>query len=163
MAMSFARTWLGACALGISLFAAISAGSAARAEEGYVLPVPNITIYPGDTIKDAWLVDRDFSANTVATRGAVIQSRSALVGKLARRTLLPGVPIPVNGIGDPRTVANGGKVRVVFSQDGLEITTYATALQPGSVGEVISVRNLDSGLTISGIVQSDGSVRVGGG
>ena len=150
-------------AFGSGLIAVICAGGAAYAGESYMLPVPSVTIYPGDMIKDAWLVDRDFSGNTLAMRGTMIQSRSALVGKLARRTLLPGAPIPANSVTEPRAVSNGGKVRVVFSQDGLEITTYATALQNGSVGEVISVRNLDSGLTISGTVQEDGSVRVGGG
>ncbi len=59
-------------------------------------------------------------------------------------------------------MTNGAKVRVVFEQDGLVIETYAAALQAGGVGEVISVRNLDSGLTISGTIQADGSVRVGG-
>lgn len=150
-------------ALGISLLALLCIAGQAMADDVYVLPVPNITIYPGDVIKEAWLVDRDFSSNAGAAHGAVVQSRSQLVGKLARRTLLPGVPIPITGITEPRAVSNGGRVRVVFSQDGLEISTYATALQNGSVGDVISVRNLDSGLTISGIVQSDGSVRVGGG
>jgi flagella basal body P-ring formation protein FlgA len=163
MAVRFAPSGLRACVLVMGLVMTIGAGSAVRAEEDYVLPVPNITIYPGDTIRDAWLTDRDFSSNTALTRGGMIQSRSAIVGKLARRTLLPGAPIPANAVGAPRAVANGGKVRVVFIQDGLEISTYATALQAGGVGEVISIRNLDSGLTISGIVQSDGSVRVGGG
>ncbi len=163
MATSFARTGLRAYVLGVSLLAAVCTGGVARAGEDYFLPVPNITIYPGDTIKDAWLIDRAFSANTASVRGGVIKSRSALVGKLARRTLLPGVPIPMNGVGAPHAIANGGKVRVVFIQDGLEISTYATALQPGDIGEVISIRNLDSGSTISGIVQADGSVRVGGG
>jgi flagellar basal body P-ring formation protein FlgA len=148
---------------GIGLAAALSIAGQAIAGDVSVLPVPNITIYPGDIVKEEWLVDRDFSSNTGAARGSVVQSRSQIVGKLARRTLLPGVPIPINGVSEPRAVTNGGKVRVVFSQDGLEISTYATALQNGSVGDVISVRNLDSGLTISGIVQQDGSVRVGGG
>jgi flagellar basal body P-ring formation protein FlgA len=162
MALSFTRKLQRACVLGASLIAVSCAAAPGRAGEGYLLPVPNITIYPGDTIKETWLVDRDFSSNTAAKRGAVIEQRAEIVGKLARRTLLPGVPIPMNAVIEPRAVANGGKVRVVFVQDGLEISTYATALQPGSIGEVISVRNLDSGLTISGIVQSDGSVRVGG-
>jgi flagella basal body P-ring formation protein FlgA len=95
-------------------------------------------------------------------RTGVIDSRKMLVGKLARRTLLPGVPIPLNAVGEPNAISNGSRVRVVFDQEGLEIETYAIALQAGSVGEVISVRNPDSGVTISGIVQSDGTVRVGG-
>ena len=76
--------------------------------------------------------------------------------------MLPGLPISLNAVGEPRLVVDGQKVRVVFEQDGLVIETYAAALQAGGDGDVISVRNLDSGLTISGIVQADGSVRVGG-
>jgi flagellar basal body P-ring formation protein FlgA len=163
MGLSFIRKLQGACVVGISLLLGGLAAVPAWAGEDYILPVPNITIYPGDTIKEAWLVDHDFSSNTSALHGSVVVQRSRIVGKLARRTLLPGMPIPQNAVTEPRAIANGGKVRVEFVQDGLEIVTYATALQPGSVGEVISVRNLDSGLTISGTVQSDGSVRVGGG
>lgn len=149
--------------LGMGMAMVLLSAPAALAGEAYLLPVPSITIYPGDTIKGAFLVDRDFSSNSTALRGGVFQSREGLVGKLARRTLLPGTPIPINAVAEPRAVSNGGKVRVVFSQEGLEITTYATALQNGGVGDVISIRNLDSGQTISGIVQADGSVRVGGG
>jgi flagella basal body P-ring formation protein FlgA len=127
-----------------------------------VFPVPAITIYPGDMIRESYLVDRDFAGNPMAPRGGVIESRDELVGKLARRTLLPGVPIPVNAVTEPNTIANGTKVRVVFHQNGLTIETYAIALQAGKVGEAISVRNPDSGMTISGVVQADGSVRVGG-
>lgn len=155
------------------LFRSIAAGACAfcafvcfgslRAAESNVLPVPTITIYPGDSIKEAWLVDREFSPSFIGAKGALIDSRATIVGKVARRTLLPGAPIPWNAIMEPKTVANGAKVKMVFEEGGLTITTYGAALQSGSVGEVISVRNLDSGLTISGTVQSDGSIRVSGG
>ncbi len=93
----------------------------------------------------------------------MIESRAAIVGKIARRTLLPGAPIPWNAVTEPKAVLNGAKIRIVFEEGGLNITTYGAALQSGSVGEIISVRNLDSGYTVTGTVQSDGSVRVGGG
>jgi flagella basal body P-ring formation protein FlgA len=134
-----------------------------HAAEPNVLPVPTITIYPGDSIKDSWLVDREFSPSFVAPRGGLIDSRAPIVGKIARRTLLAGAPIPWNAIMEPKTVANGAKVKIVFQEDGLTITTYGAALQAGGVGEIISVRNLDSGLIISGTVQADGSIRVSGG
>lgn len=134
---------------------------AAPAYAGNVLPVPAVTIYPGDIIKENAIVDRDFGDGG-PMRGAAIDSRAALIGKIARHTLLPGLPISLNAVGEPRLVVDGQKVRVVFEQDGLVIETYAAALQAGGDGDVISVRNLDSGLTISGIVQADGSVRVGG-
>jgi len=68
----------------------------------------------------------------------------------------------LNAVRDPKTVTNGAKVRLLFEDGGLAITAYGTALQAGSVGEIISVRNLGSGLTVSGAVQADGSIRVGG-
>lgn len=145
-----------------ALTCALLACAPARAAQNNVLPVPSVIIYPGDTLKEALLVDRDFSADPPA-QGSVIDSRTALIGKVARRTLLPGLPIPLNAVNEPNAVANGAKVRVIFEQDGLIIETYAAALQSGSVGQVISVRNLDSGMTIAGTIQADGSVRVGGG
>jgi flagella basal body P-ring formation protein FlgA len=64
---------------------------------------------------------------------------------------------------EPRLVTNGARVKVVFSEGDLEITTYGAALQAGAAGDLVAVRNLESGLTISGVVQPDGSVRVDGG
>ncbi len=143
----------------VMVFASVAPLAAASS---MVLPVPVVTIYPGDMIKDNYVVDHDFAGDPTVPQGGVIDSRSALVGKVARQTLLPGVPVPLNGVSEPNAITNGARVRVVFEQDGLEIDTYAVALQAGSVGAVISVRNPDSGTTISGVIQSDGSVRVGG-
>ena len=50
---------------------------------------------------------------------------------------------------------------VIFKSGALIISATAVPLQPGSVGEMISLRNTDSGTTIRGIVQADGTVRVG--
>ncbi|ACK49011.1 flagella basal body P-ring formation protein FlgA [Methylocella silvestris BL2] len=134
----------------------------AHAAESHALPVPAITIYPGDPIKDEWLVDRDFGA-TSPLRGNVVTNRSAIIGKIARRTLLPGAPIPANVVAERKIVGNGTKVRIVFEQPGIEIATYGAALQDGALGDVISLRNIETGLTVTGVVQADGSVRVNGG
>ena len=65
-----------------------------------------------------------------------VLDRNALVGKTARRTLLPGLPIAANAVGEPKIVTIGAMVRVVFVEGGLTITTYASALQAGVVGDV---------------------------
>lgn len=151
--------WFGLTAI----IGAIPAG----AEDSRILPVPKLTIYPGDVISDDWLDDRDFARDFArdvpAGRPAMVESRAMMVGKIARRTLLPGAPVPVNAIGERNLVAHGAKVRVVFEDGELTIVTYGTALQSGAVGVVIPVRNMDSGVTISGTVQADGSVSVSGG
>jgi flagella basal body P-ring formation protein FlgA len=144
----------GACAL-----TACAAGPLAAAEMS--LPVPTVTIYPGDTIRDPMIADREVM--DAGAGPAVIDDRLAIVGKVARRTLLPGKPIPVGAVEDAKVVSNGAQVRIVFQEGGLVITTYAAALQNGRVGDLVRVRNLDSGVTVSGTVLPDGSVRVSGG
>ena len=84
-----------------------------------VLPVPAVTIYPGDTIRENAIVDHDFGSGG-PMQGAAIKSRAALIGKVARHTLLPGLPISFNAVGEPRLVVDGQKVRVIFEQDGLD-------------------------------------------
>jgi flagella basal body P-ring formation protein FlgA len=133
------------------------------AAAGTLLPVPGTTIYPGDVITEHALVDRDFSDDSVMGKMAGVRTRADLVGKVARRTLLPGQPIPSNAVGEPTVVANGKKVRILFEEGPLHISTLGTALQSGSAGDIISVRNIASGLTVSGTVQADGTVQVGGG
>jgi flagella basal body P-ring formation protein FlgA len=124
------------------------------------LPVPRVTIYPGDVIGDEQLMERAFIAHTVA-RGTVFDTRQAVLGKVARRTLLPGQPIPIAGTRDPYVVAQGNMALVIFETGGLTITTNATALQNGGVGDVVTLRNVDSGAIIKGTVASDGTVRLG--
>ena len=124
------------------------------------LPVPAVVIYPGEIIRDNLLVDSALNLPAMVV-GRVIDSRAALVGKVARQTLLPGKAIPTIAVNDPKVVLVGTQVRVIFQEGGLIITTYAQALQAGGVGEVIKLRNPESGLVLSGMVQADGTVRVG--
>ncbi len=59
------------------------------------LPTPKVVIYPGDIIRDDMLADLP-----AETASGLVRSRkrdSALVGKMARRTLLPGAAIPLAG------------------------------------------------------------------
>lgn len=141
---------------------AIGAGGA-QAGETLVLPVPKLTIYPGDTIGEDWLADREFTRDFVAARPALVDSRDAIVGKVARRTLLPGAPVPASAVSERKLVTQGTKVRLVFEEGGLAIVAHGTALQSGSAGAIVRVRNLDSGVTVTGTVQNDGSIRVSGG
>jgi|SRR5690606_11171427 flagella basal body P-ring formation protein FlgA len=128
---------------------------------GHQLPVPRITLYPGELIRSDHLIDRLFNARGLS-HSAFYRSRDDIIGKVARRTLLPGQPIPVNALRDPYLVVQGRTVQIVYRDGALTITGYAVALESGSEGAVIRVRNIDSGAIVKGIVESDGSVRVGG-
>jgi flagellar basal body P-ring formation protein FlgA len=125
-----------------------------------LLPVPSVTIYPNEEINDEHITERAFIAATV-TRGSVQEDRGQVIGKVAKRTLLKGQPVPVNALREPYLVLSGKPATVVFEEGGLSITSQATALQSGSVGDVVALRNIESGLAIRGVVAKDGTVRVG--
>lgn len=141
-----------------SLAAAPFAASAAEVES---LPVAAVTIYPGETVGEAMLAEREFPAGTAANY-PVVATRAALAGKIARRTLLPGKLIARNAIGEPELVAKGSIIEASYEGGGLLITTSVLALQAGQLGALIQVRNVDTGKVVIGAVQPDGNVRVGG-
>jgi flagellar basal body P-ring formation protein FlgA len=137
----------------------LAASQLALAEER-ILPVPSVTIYPGDTINESMLKDRAFPEN-YRYRTAVIESPRVLAGKMARRTLLPGEPIPMNAVDDPKLVTRGAQTQIMFEEGGLSIMGVGIPLQSGTLGETIQVKNVDSGRIITGRVQPDGRVRIG--
>ena len=117
------------------------------------------TIYPGDVVGDDLVTERAFIAHTV-TRAAVYESREMVIGKVAKRTLLPGQPVSINALRDPYVVNQGKSAVIVFETSGLTITTHATALQNGGIGDEVSLRNVDSGAIVKGTVAADGTVRL---
>lgn len=150
------HSWLLLLAVVLAICPAASPVMAA----GLPLPVPRITLYPGDAIRADHLVERMFNPRLPA-RNSVYEARDGLIGKVARRTLLPGRPIPINAVRDPFLVVQGRIVLIVFQESGLTITGYAVALQSGGAGDVISLRNVDSGTIVKGAVQLDATVRIG--
>lgn len=141
------------------VFAICACISAAHAA-GIELPVPKVTIYPGDAITGDLLTVKAF--NQSAETLPVIRTPDAAIGKIARRTLLPGKPIPLGYIRDAELIKQGKQVRIVFSEGPLTISGVAVALQSGGAGDLLSLRNVDSGTVIKGVVQADGSVRIAG-
>jgi len=123
------------------------------------LPVPRQTISAGTEISHQHLIDRKFPSRT-AQQFAVSTHRSELVGMVARRTLLPGQPIPSRSVEKPVLVRRGEPARLVFREQGLVIIMQVEALQNGGAGSFVRVRNIDSGLVVSGRVLEDGTIRV---
>ena len=125
-----------------------------------ILPVPTITIYPGDVIGNEMLADQSFPAGTSAN-SAILADRRVIVGKVARRTLVPGKLITANAVAEPDLVKRGTIIRAFLQDGGLSMTTLVLPLQSGALGAIIQCRNVDSGRVIMGMVQDDGSVRIG--
>ena len=117
-------------------------------------------IYPGDIISSETLGE---TINIAASPGygTVSEGKELLIGKRAKRTLLPGQPILIADVENPRVVVNGSQVRIAYRENNMSIFASGLALQNGSAGDTIRVRNSDTGLSVSGVVQPDGTVAVG--
>lgn len=128
-------------------------------ETALLLPVPAVTIYPGDNIAEASLVTRAFPAQN-AWINIMIAAQDGAVGKIARRTLPAGSPIPIDAVRSAYVVTRGQSVTLVYRLGTLTITASGLALQSAGEGERLAVRNSDSGRTVSGMVQADHTVQV---
>jgi flagella basal body P-ring formation protein FlgA len=140
----------------IALFLAV-AGAVLADDAAAPIPVAKQIIYPGDIITEDMITLKP--ATQIKGVGALVTSVESLIGKTARRTLLPGQPIPRVALREAYVIFQGKTVSVIFHSGTVTITGVAFALESGSAGELISARNPDSGIVIRGIVQPDGSLR----
>ena len=125
------------------------------------MPVPTVTIMQGDVLAEELVGEERFVVNDKVLRN-YFTSRDAVLGKVARRVLPKGHAIPINALRDPFLFKEGERVILVFTTGGLSIEASGVALQPGALGSQVNVRNVDTGVVIRGLVQSNGSVQVGG-
>lgn len=135
-------------------------GPALPAVADEVVLIPSRVIYPGETINLAALKQVTLLPGRHKP-DAVVTTEQDLDGKIAKRTLLPGRYIPANAVREAWLVEQGASVQVYFIAGGLSISATAVTLQPGAAGDLVKVRNIDSGKVFSGTVMADGTIRVG--
>ncbi|MEO9613228.1 MAG: flagellar basal body P-ring formation chaperone FlgA [Nitratireductor sp.] len=143
--------------LGAALMLAAFAGTAVAQE---MAVVAKRVIYPGETVDAGALTEVKLRrSNRILT--SIAQYADQVTGKVAKRTLLPGKLIPINALREAYMVEAGAPVAVSYVHGGLQISTIGIPLQPGAIGDMVKVRNADSGAVFTGIVMADGSIRVG--
>jgi flagella basal body P-ring formation protein FlgA len=79
---------------------------------------------------------------------------------VSKRTLLPGRVILVSALREPFAVSRGTTVQLVFDGGTLVLRAAGTSLEDAAVGDLIKVRNKDSGVIVAGTVMADGTVHV---
>ncbi len=124
------------------------------------VPVPTVVIYPMDIITPEMVGIASLMPPVPAS--SYYMNKQDIIGKVARQTLLPNRPIPIVSLVMPRLFQQGALVRIVFSEAGIVASGIGTALESGSQGDRVRVRNSDSNLIVVGKVDANGSVLVGG-
>lgn len=133
----------------------VMAGDVARA-----LFVPRTAIYPGDVISADVLIERKFVVSDQIER-LFGTAREDLVGKVARRTLIPLQPVPASALKEQDAVIQGRTYKLMYSSGTLTVTGLGVPLQSAAIGQQVNVRNPDSGNTVKATVQADGTLAVG--
>lgn len=144
-------------ALAVAAASLFLAAGAAMAEMGTAI-VPVTTIFPGETIVESRVKAVDVTNPRLAPGYA--RSMDEVLGRISRRTLVAGRTIPVTALRETFTVERGTSVRLVARMGSLTLSANGVPLADAMTGDVIRVRNTDSGVTVSGTVMADGTVEV---
>lgn len=148
-----ARHVLAAAALGL----VPAAGTAGAADLN--LPVPTAVVYPGQSVLDRGVISARFTVPGNQLSAYVVEE-GMLKDRIARRTLLPNQPILLSDLKSPDAVTAGQVATLIYREEGLLITGKGLPLQSAQAGQPVRVRNVDSGVLISGIASEDGSIEV---
>jgi flagellar basal body P-ring formation protein FlgA len=117
-------------------------------------------LYPGQEVTES-------SLTQIEVRGHVLEKRQFLrdpeqaIGKIAARTILPRTLIFPSDLKEANLVRAGTLVKAVYRDGALEITLLGVPLEDGAAGQIVRLRNRESGRQFSGVVRTDGSVLVG--
>jgi flagella basal body P-ring formation protein FlgA len=92
--------------------------------------------------------------------GGDVASRDRAIGMQARKQLRTGQALKVADIAKPDLVQRDQDVTLTYEATGLYLTIRGKALENGTEGDVVSVLNLQSKRTVSGVVSGRGQVTV---
>ncbi len=147
-------------ALLATLFAVFAFSAAVHAAgNGRTVFVPAAVIYPGDVLTVQNLSERQLlvSPDNPPVYG---EREEDLLGKVARRTLLPNELIPDTAVRTQDLIKQGRTYKLTYDSPFVSIVGVGVPLQSGSVGEIINVRNPETGVIIKARIKPDQSLAV---
>jgi flagellar basal body P-ring formation protein FlgA len=139
------------------LFASIAP---AMADAYTAVPVPLVTLYVGDTLSPAHIGQRRYRTDWLA-RNQFARDNSEVAGLTVKRTLVKGRPIALADLGPASLVNEGDMVTAIFAGGGLQIAAQMLALDGGSDGVTVRLRNPETGAIVQGRVAGFARVVVG--
>jgi flagellar basal body P-ring formation protein FlgA len=143
-----------------TLFALCAFSAVAHAaDNGRTVFVPRAVIYPGDMITTNNLIERQLlvAPNNPAVFG---EREEDLLGKVARRTLLPNELIPDTAVRTQDLIKQGRTYKLTYDSEFVSIVGVGVPLQSGSAGEIVNVRNPETGLIVKARIKPDQSLAV---
>lgn len=113
-------------------------------------------ISPGHTLgpADLQLLQRD----RAGLPPGALQDESQAEGRVLRFGVAAGQSLTESMLSGPRLIHYGQAVSLIAEGDGVRLVALGIALQDGSQGQTVLVRNAQSGKVVSGVVDARGDV-----
>ena len=127
----------------------------------FTTPLAAETVIATRTIRAQEIVSQSDLKLIVETVPGMASSIDAVAGLEARRILYAGRPVSMKDVGPPALVDRNQIVLLAYRVSGLTIKTDGRSLGRGGLGDRIRVINLESRTTVSGKIDSAGTVWVG--
>lgn len=141
----------------LALAFAMCAPHGAMSQQKFAV-VPTVTILSGEIITQGRVTEVPVTNPNIAP--GYSQSIQEVVGKVSKKTLVAGRTIPIGDLRDPYAVERGTAVRITYNNNGMNLSASGVAIEDGMAGDIIRVRNKDTGVTVSGTAKLDGTVEV---
>ena len=138
----------------------LAIASPATADPYTAVPVPLVTLYVGDTLSMGQIGQRRYRTDWLA-RNQFARDNSQIAGLTVRRTLIKGRPIALADLGPASLINEGDMITAVFAGGSLQIAAQMLALDSGSEGAVVRLRNPETGAVVQGRVAGFARVVVG--
>jgi flagella basal body P-ring formation protein FlgA len=137
--------------------AALAPAAAPRAEQAATVESAVVALRP---IRAREIIGpQDVSLRPGAQPGALDAIEDA-IGMEARVSLYAGFPVRAGDVGPPALVERNALVGLSFNRGGLRIQTEGRALGRAGLGERVRVMNMDSRITVTGVVSGPNLVEV---
>jgi flagella basal body P-ring formation protein FlgA len=117
--------------------------------------VPRVTLAAGTILTSDMLEER---LTSQPPGGALMKGVSEAVGLRLVSALQPGNVLTTRNVARAPTVMKGETVTLIAEGDGFSISATGRAEEDGFEGDLVSVRNVRSGVVLSGRVAQSGTV-----
>lgn len=124
------------------------------------LPVTSRFIKAGEIILASDVTS--VKTKTSRVRGNYISKEEDIIGMQAKKHLSAGIVIKPNELARPAVIKMNDPVSITYSANNIQLKTTGVALGVGAIGDMIKVKNEDTGTVLLGQIINKNTVQVGG-
>jgi len=123
------------------------------------VPVLSRQLRAGEIITDKDIIIQKTKLSKIR-ENYIIEAKN-IVGMQAKKHLSSGVFIKNNEIVNPHVIKQNDPVNIIYSSNNIKLKTSGVAINSGGIGDMIKVKNSDTGVLLLGQIVSKNTVQVG--